>query len=215
MIRNRLPFVVAAALIAAAIGDPLVESISNAGIFGGHFADNDHLSVEPTVFVGAIFVLNALVSRILGLFRQAAHPQGNWLTRSVARVTPRSIVRYVPLVIALQLLFVFAMESCEQLAGSGRLLGGLVWLGGPAVFSLATHVALGTICTLVLAWLTEALSKAVVSLVRVAIAIMRLSPRETPAGIAFGRREVAPDRHEHRHVGPVGGRAPPRLVALA
>ena len=46
---SRLPFLLAVAILAAGLGDPVVELVSNTGIVGGNYADDNHLGVVPTL----------------------------------------------------------------------------------------------------------------------------------------------------------------------
>ncbi len=91
-----------------ALADPVVGSVSNSGILGGRYSDNNHFGVVPTLLVGLTLVLAMLAQRFASI-------------------------------IAMQLAALFALESLEQLAAGGRLLGGTAWLGGPVAFSLSVH----------------------------------------------------------------------------
>ena len=56
---------IAAAVIAAAIADPMIESASNAGWFGpGILTDHSNLDVLPALICGAIFVACFLTLRV-------------------------------------------------------------------------------------------------------------------------------------------------------
>jgi len=44
---SRLPFLLAVALVAAALGDAFVETVSNSGLVGAGYADDNHASVLP------------------------------------------------------------------------------------------------------------------------------------------------------------------------
>ncbi|HEY2554282.1 MAG TPA: hypothetical protein VGI15_03450 [Candidatus Cybelea sp.] len=128
-----------AALLAAAIADPLVEFASNSGCFGpGNFTDASNLDVGP-VFALGIAIL------VLCMVRQAR--------KLAARDSaPLPLTRLIPAIFAAQLLALFGMESTEQLILHGHLLGPQIWLGGPPPFSLAVHAA---VCLAVSAWMAR------------------------------------------------------------
>ena len=207
----RLPFLMAAALIAAALGDSIVESLSNAGIFGGSYHDDDHLSVLPTLLIGAIVVLEIIAVRCFELLRQRpAHSRG-WIVDLAANASSRNLLKDFPLLFALQIAALFAMESSEQLLAKGKLLGGTVWLGGPAVASLLTHALIGWSCLLLLRHVMRALLAVLVSFARVAIDFISLA-REREASMFVCRRDE-PRRNGARSARArhIGGRAPPLL----
>jgi hypothetical protein len=207
---SRLPFFMAAALIAAALGDSIVESLSNAGIFGGSYHDDDHLSVVPTLLIGAIVVLEIAVTRCFELLRQRPAASRGWIVDLATNVSTRNPIRDFPLVFALQIAALFAMESGEQLA-NGKLLGGTLWLGGPPLASLIAHALIGWSVLLLLRQVMRALLAMLVSFVRVAIDFISLARKRE--AVAFVRR-----RDDARHTDPhsararhIGGRAPPLL----
>jgi hypothetical protein len=208
---SRLPFLMAAALIAAALGDSIVESLSNAGIFGGSYHDDDHVSVLPTLLLGAIVVLEIVTARCFDLLR--ARPAGSrgWIVDLAANVSTRKPLRDFPLVFALQMAALFAMESSEQLLAVGKLLGGTAWLGGPVLASLVTHALIGWSALLLLRHVMRALLALLVSFARVAIDFISLA-RTREASIFICRHDE-PRRNlarsaRARHI---GGRAPPLL----
>jgi hypothetical protein len=133
----RLPFLAAAALIAAALADPLVETIANTGVLGAGYADNDHSSVLPTLLIGAVLTLLVIAAR-------------TWAVAFARHICERSVLDDLPYVLLLQFIALFIMESAEQLLAGGRLLGGTAWLGGPVWFSLCTHVLVGFLSTVLI-----------------------------------------------------------------
>jgi hypothetical protein len=207
----RCSYLAAAALVAAAVGDLLVESIANTGILGGHYSDRNHTSVLPTLLAGAIIALELVVLRVARTVRRSESRPG-WLRTAAAQLRARRALADLPLVYALELGALFVMESIEQLLATGALPAGTAWLGGPVAFSLAAHALLALAATLALRWLIRALSATVASLILVAIAFVRLSRRE--ARSAFCRRLDAPAVHQtpSPHLLRIGGRAPPLLL---
>jgi hypothetical protein len=201
---TRLPFLVAVALVAAALADPIVESIANAGTFGPGYADNTHLGVIPTVVLGAILAAEIAAVRGIALLRGFAS-------------APRAFsLGDMPIVFALQLATLFALESGEQLVVDGHLAGGLVWLGGPVAFSLLVHAAMGVACTFVLGALVRAIARAFASVVRTVLDLLWTLQRARHAADLRSRDGDAPvPRAQAPHVRQIGGRAPPLLAALA
>jgi hypothetical protein len=141
----------AVALVAAALGDSLVESIANSGLTGAGYRDDDHLSVLPTLLAGSVLVLEILRSGCLAVLRRGTRLQRRaWLAGFAKGLIQTSLRRDLAFVLVLQFAALFAMESVEQLLAGGRLLGGTAWLGGPVAFSLLTHALLGAGCLFVL-----------------------------------------------------------------
>jgi hypothetical protein len=214
---SRLPFLLAVALIAAAVGDPLVETVSNSGLFGYGYNDNNHLSVIPVLVAGSILALVVIVSRSLSLFHRGSMlRRGDWVVESATRLSRQSALSDVPLVLAMQFAALFMMESVEQLAFGGKLLGGIVWLGGPVLFSLVTHAVLGTACTLLLAALARSILATVASFVREAVdAILVSLARDAERAFIKRRADAWLPRAQAPHVRQVGSRAPPSLPVAA
>jgi hypothetical protein len=208
---SRLPFLMAAALIAAALGDSIVESLSNAGVFGGSYHDDNHGSVLPTLLIGALVVLEIVAVRCFELLRQRPAGSRGWIVDLATNVSMRKPLLDFPLVFALQMTTLFAMESSEQVLAGGKLLGGTAWLGGPAVASLVTHALLGWSALLLLRHVMRALLAVLVSFARVAIDFISLA-RMREASIFVSRRDE-PRRNRARSVRArhIGGRAPPLL----
>jgi len=202
----------AVALIAAALADPAVESVSNTGIFGGHYADNNHLGVVPTLLVGVLLVLEIAALRCLDVVRRSTNGSREWLVDVARGISERSPAQDLPYVFGLQLAALFLLESIEQLAVGGQLLGGAAWLGGPILFSLLLHALVGAGCTFALGSFMRALVRTFASFVRTAIRFIWLAiARATGGGFRFGGRQASCLRAQSPHVRQVGGRAPPLL----
>ncbi len=211
---SRLPFLATVALIAAALGDPLVETISNTGIFGRGYYDNDHASVVPTLVVGSVLAIVMIVRRTLALLR-AAPESGQWPIEMARYISARSPIQDLPYVLVIQFIALFGMESAEQILLGGKLLGGLVWLGGPLWFSLFVHVAIGTVCTVAIARAMRAIVTHCATLVVSALEY-KLDAFSRENAALFIRRdgESARFRIQVLHVHQLGERAPPLLIAL-
>ncbi len=208
------------ALIAAALGDALVESISNTGIFGTAYLDGNHMSVVPTLIAGLVLVLQVVGWRCLELLRRSRADNRrlgrDWVVDVAARFAQRSPLYDLPLIFGLQIAALFAMETLEQVLFGGRAAGVSAWLGGPAAFSLALHAIVGAACTLLFAALARALAATLASLVRDAIDAILFSLGRGAERSSFRRRERgSTSRAQAPHVRQLGGRAPPRLPLSA
>ena len=201
-------FIAAVALIAAALGDPLVESIANTGAFGPAYRDDNHLSVLPTLFAGLALVLGVAALRAIALLRAPrSGKSGGW--RDVAiYLSAESHAWDFPLVLGLQLAAVCMMENIEQLAAHGTFVSGFAWLGAPALISLAAHAAIGAICLRAVQRLTREIAEGCRSLVRIVLACMLIMRRT--ALVLFSKRHDALCEHTRAAYGErIRGRAPP------
>jgi hypothetical protein len=204
-------FLVAVAIIAAAIADPIVESLANAGIFGGHYADNNHLSVLPALFVGGVLVLLTLALRCFGFWRDS-HDPDDWVIRVARSFSGRSPARDMPCVFLMQLLALFVMENAEQVCSGGKLLGGTAWLGGPIFFSLLAHALIGAACLFALAMFMRGLLRTLASFVRAIVRFVWLTIARSSSCTHFGHRATSLSLAQAPHVRQIGGRAPPLLL---
>ncbi|MGB6984452.1 MAG: hypothetical protein WBD74_00605, partial [Candidatus Aquilonibacter sp.] len=137
----RVWFTLAAAVIAAAIADPCVETVANAGWFGpGNFTDHSTLDVVPALVSGAVLIAICLAMRIR---RELLRASGEALRADVERL--------LPALFATQLGVLWTMETGEQIVVAGHPLGGTIWLGGPLWFSLTVHALVGLGVALALA----------------------------------------------------------------
>jgi hypothetical protein len=207
----RSAFCLAAATTAAALADPLVEALSNAGVFGpGHFTDRSNADVLPALFAGVVFA----ILFVCGLARRAlsaSSPAPGWIRTSAGAVSPGSVARLLPATFALQIGALFGMETLEQIVIRGHALGGTVWLGGPIAFSLLVHAAAGVLVIALFARLLQWLAQTVVEVIRfVRRLILAWSALTPPALVA---QEVAPRRRsDERAFDRLKGRAPPHLI---
>ncbi len=210
----RRSFLIAAALIAAAIGDPLVESIANTGILGGHYSDHNHLSVLPALLAGCAFAFALAVRRCFSVWR-ATTGSRDWLIDMATACSERARPRDVAFAYGLQLLALFLMESIEQLALGGKLLGGTAWLGGPIAFSLIVHALIGAGCLFALGAFMRALVRTFASIVATLVRFVWLALAQPPAFARFGRNETRCFGSQTLRVHQIGGRAPPLLFTPA
>ena len=152
----RFWFALAAAVVAAALADPCIEAISNAGVFGsGRLTDGSNLDVLPALVMGFGLLGVLLVVRVRGELLRAS---GDALRGGIARL--------LPAVFAMQLGVLYVMETLEQLAVAGHTMGGTVWLGGPPAFSLAVHALFCAAAAYALASLVHVLARHTVRAIR-------------------------------------------------
>jgi hypothetical protein len=200
-IRELFPFLVAAALIAAGAGDPLVEALAGAGAFGPGYADHNHLGVVP-VLLAALALLVAVFA--LGCYR--------WRYRArFGRLHAMHAIGLLdlPAILAVQLAAVFGMESLEAALVRAPLQPGLEWLGGPVPLSLAIDavVALGALA--LVRRFMRAMPRACAIVVR---ALELLAVRSSPGSGVKGRAGDEPRAVLQRGAllaRRIGGRAPP------
>jgi hypothetical protein len=192
---KRLLFCLAVAVIAAAVADPIVEFVSNAGWFGpGSFTDRSNLDVFPALLAG---------SGVLALYLIGA-------ARAVLAGTalPRRLASLVPAIFVLQIAALYVMETAEQLIVGGHTLGPAVWLGGPILASLAIHAAF---CVTITFWIARSARGLALTTLRV-IALIA-----STGSFAVHLFEILPtrrsDERSFRQLAPVlcriGERAPP------
>jgi uncharacterized protein YacL len=125
-------FGLAVAAVSAALGDIVVESLSNHAVFGpGHFTDGSTVDVVPAAIIGFVFFGAFLWRRVRDALRKIS-----------AMISSRTIARMLPAIFAMHMLLLFFMETLEQWLVLGRFLGGTIWLGGPTTASLALHVVI-------------------------------------------------------------------------
>ncbi|HTV93492.1 MAG TPA: hypothetical protein VMG98_12325 [Verrucomicrobiae bacterium] len=198
----RFWFCIAAAVLAAAIADPLVESISNAGWFGpGTFTDHSNLDVLPALFCGGVFVICYLALRVRREFLRAS---GEALRARVAWL--------LPFIVTAQLGVLYTMETLEQVVVAGHVMGGTVWLGGPMWFSLCAHALVGVTVAYGLA---RAASTCARTTLRVIRRLRALATRalHAPAPLAMRGRGMAWIRANSPVLCRIGNRAPPFMFA--
>jgi hypothetical protein len=205
--------VLAVAILAAGLGDAFVETVSNTGIFGGGYADNDHHGVIPTLLAGAFIALEMLVLRLREIWRRSRLGSRDALLDLA--IGQGSAARDFPVIFAAQLVALFALESAEALATGHGICTGARWLGGPILFSLAAHALIACACRIMLGACMRAIVRTFTSLVETIVRCIWLGVSR-PSGAAFRIDRLAPAvaRAQAAHVREIGGRAPPRPQTL-
>jgi hypothetical protein len=207
-------FCCATAVLAAALSDPVVEGLSNAGLFGpGAYTDHSTLDVAPTLAVGLglslLFIICA-VRRALAPHRCAP----GWLRAAASLIDQRSAQRLLPAIFALQMSVLWLMETLEQIVVVGHPFGGMIWLGGPLAASLVFHVV-G--CVLVTGLLARALRWSAHTIADVIISIHQFFCTRRPARSVWRRRTavLTIPRLCEPLLARLSGRAPPYLSATS
>ncbi len=115
----RLSLVLTVALVAAALGDTIVEWLANSGLFSGGYADGDQRSVVPTLLCAGVLGLQLVSARAFAMLRGKTPASARDVVLATARrLSRRSLLRDLPAIGVLQLAGVYAMESAE--AGIAR-----------------------------------------------------------------------------------------------
>jgi hypothetical protein len=202
------------AILAAALSDPLVESLANRGWLGGpigQYHDNDHTSVLPALVLGALVALSVGIRRALVRGR-ARSADADWMPQAFADLSLRLGARDVVWIVGLQFVALFAMESFEQLTAAGAGADG-TWLGGPAFASIAIHVVVGTAIAALSARAVRSASDVFTSLVRAAIALALTLGTRSPSGFRARRDTLRVLAFARVFVPQEAGRAPPPHAA--
>jgi len=105
----------------------------------------------------------------------------------------------------------FVMETLEQTAVYGHVLGGTLWLGAPILIALAMHVAIGSISALSLA---VALSFCADQLVRIARILIGYLVESTAQRPVFRQLEQFCQGHQWLLRATPSDRGPPRFGLL-
>jgi len=203
----------AVAVAAAAIADPLIEAASNAGWFGpGNYTDHSNLDVLPALCVAALLAGFHLFLRVRNRTQDGSESLSRWLRMSGDALAGQRLYSLLPKIFVAQLVALYCMETFEQVAVVGHPLGGTLWLGGPALVSLALHAIA---CLAITFIAREAMRCCAHTALRITRFIFRIltSVSRLPRTIVFRRRSVVAFRAADPMTCPIGERAPPFLVA--
>lgn len=202
-------FRIAVAVAAAAMADPLVERLSDAGLFGvGRFTDRSNVDVIPALVVAACISTLFVVVLARRMLNRNSYPP-EWLRRYAVDLNADSVRRMLPSIFALQLIALFGMETLEQIATTGHPLGGTLWLGGPILFSMVAHLLSCVFCACALYHTLRWSARAIVRAVRIALEILRRL-LETPAVPRFAFAFTPRSKFIDPYLRALHGRAPPQ-----
>jgi hypothetical protein len=182
----RLWFCLAAAIVAAAIADPLLEWASNAGLFGsGAYTDHSNVDVLPALLAGVLFVVAHVSLRVR---RALALSSRTDIFQASGVALRAGVLRLLPVTFAIQLLALYTMESLEQASVTGHVLGGTVWLGGPVLVSLLVHAIACVGVTYALSRVLRACARTTLHVIHL-IRAMAVRPLHEPSPISLRRLE--------------------------
>jgi len=204
-------FVICVALAAAVLGDAAVEGLSNAALlWRGRYTDSSSIDLLPVALLATLFFLV-----LLGIFVVHQARDHGLSTRSLilstARIlSPRTVARALPLMLAVQMAVLYVMETLEQFAVYHHAFGGTLWLGGPVAASLIIHTALTVACAHLLARLVHAAATALLHIAGFIVARYLAVARSTIASIEHAWRIVCVRRNGIRVA--VVDRGPPRFT---
>jgi hypothetical protein len=203
----------AIALVAAALSDPLVETISNTGIFGRGFRDDNHQSVATVLVAGTVLGLLLLVARFRFGASGAQTGSRDWLREVVCGLSKSSPSRHIAAIFAAQIAVVYTMEFCEQLLTPGASIAGLSWLGAPIVFSLPIHFAVCVFCAYAVRHITRAIVPGFIAVICDVLDRILAEFARNGAGTVFVNSIEQLVRHvELTAADRIRGRAPPSLA---
>jgi hypothetical protein len=204
-------YVICVALAAAVLGDAAVEGLSNAALlWRGRYTDHSSIDLLPVALVATIAFF-ALLSLFMVHQARENGLSARSLILSTARVLkPDAVARRLPLMLAVQLAILYAMETLEQLAVYHHALGGTLWLGGPVAASLIIHTALTVVCAHLLARAVHASATALLHIAGFIVARYLAVARSTVASIEHAWRIVCVRRNGIRVA--VVDRGPPRFT---
>jgi hypothetical protein len=208
-LRFRLPVAVAAALLAAGLGDPLVESLSGTGIFGAGYADQNHLGVVPVLVAAATVLAAWFVVRCSDGLRRAL--RGERVANVAAASGSPALGADLALVVALQLAVVFLMEFAEAALAGTPLQGGVGWLGAPLGWALALYASVALVALFGVHRFARAMCGACARIVRAALEVLASAPRAAHGPLVEARTCDRHARHQTLIARNSGGRAPPSL----
>jgi hypothetical protein len=181
----RALFVCAVAFLAATLGDVLVEAVSNAQIlWHGNYTDRSSLDLLPMSAV-ALMAFMATLTLVLTEHLKRAGGSARELWLSASRVlVPHDIPWLLPVVFALQIPTLFAMETVEQIVVYGRPLGGMLWLGAPIVAALFLHAVIAVTCAFLVARGLTAVAQSLLRVVALVFSWFLKRPNTRPAFIS-------------------------------
>lgn len=163
------------AAIAAALADLLIEGLANHGAFGNaRFTDGSNASNGPVAVLGAVFLLRFLYLRVRRALRSghdAPAPSGPTLRE----LTFAAIAWRLAAIFVVQVAALWVMETVEQYAVFGHGFGGTVWLGGPALLSLAMHAVACVVTAFSARAVLRALEPRAVRLLRALFAVLPIA----------------------------------------
>lgn len=170
------------------MANPTMESLSNAGAFGpGNYTDHALVDVFAAIALGAAGSLLWIVFQVRKwLAGSVSLP--DWMRRSDLALDLRTLVRLIPAIFVLQIAVLYSMETLEQIAIYGHILGPAIWLGGPALISLLMHLVIGVATTFMLRHGLRQCARAVAIIVCFVARLLIAIGAHTSIAVALARR---------------------------
>jgi len=194
----RLWFSLAVAVVAAALADPLLEALSNAGRFGpGTFTDHSNLDVLPAFVAGAAAIAVHLVLRTKAAL-------AGW--HEADRALRVGLARILPFTFCVQILVLYTMETCEQLVAYGHVLGENLWWGAPPAISLLVHAVMCVVVCIVGMHVVRMLAAATLHVIR---SWQAVQCRRARPSVRCRRTYHVARANLHPALRSIGERAPP------
>ena len=199
------------ALLTAACGDALVETLQNARAFGDAALDHNHQGVGPALALAAVALL-ALGGAIVRL--RIAGDRGDWLValaRDFDAAAPRT---HLIAIVGGALALVGGIEEYERAFGGGAPFAGAAATPLQTISSLAIYVACASVVARALAAFMRGIVATCDALVAVVAAFVAWLDSVSATATSFrGHARTAIARHPSSlHRGVCGDRSPPRLA---
>jgi hypothetical protein len=202
---------VAIAMLAASVASVLVESASNAGLFGsGNFTDHSYGDIPPVLLTAVVLIASYAWIRIRLALSESSN-RAEQIFRWLNGVVGADPLRIVPVIFLAQLTILYLMETAEQFVIYGHALGGNVWLGGPAVISVGAQAVICVIIVRFVVLALRALAEATEHVVRLVRALA--ATRSRGAQFLNVCCRPANNRYFARVLRSTSQRAPPILTA--
>jgi hypothetical protein len=178
-------FVFSVALLAAVLGDAIVEGISNAGIlWHGNYTDRSSVDLLPVLCISIVASMLTLALSLLYHARKTGLSLRSLTLWTANLLIPRRLAHILPAIFILQMAALFVMETAEQIVVYGRAAGGTLWLGGPLAASLIIHAVFAVLCAFVLSKFLRLLADGVK---RIAIVLGTFMAAERGRPLIVGR----------------------------
>jgi hypothetical protein len=203
----QLLFGVVVAALAAAFASPLVESLSNHGVFGrGTYTDGSNADVLPVTIAGLLLAAAFLCVRIRhSYFGARSHHR----PELAVALSLRRLLRILPVAFIVQIAMLWTMETIEQHVVVGHGLAPMIWLGGPIAASLTIHALFCVGAALLARRIVIVVEPRAIRIVRAILAFLLRAFGSAARAAQYHRREIAASilSPTLRHI---GKRGPPQ-----
>lgn len=178
-------------LCAAELGHGAVTALTRAGVVSGPYASYSHGAIVPTLVAALVLGAIALLNVAGEALARSARIRGDWVAQVAARIAAVSPLRLLPIVFAMQLLALYAMESAEQIVAFGHPLGFVASLGTPVILVLTVHAFAALIVVGSISHACRALTVAARAIAQaLRLPMKRLTAREPSAAFNVRRLQI-------------------------